>query len=185
MHTLILALLIGTAATMAVAQSKQVPNTSASTAGKKMTWYDMGRPREVIVDPNLVVDFNGASASTNERPVARYNGLSVWEQGGQGARAAKQKGSASPVLRESAGGPMRALPGAVIVQLDERWTPAQISVWLAANRLTMRNALPIGKNIIVIEGAPGLAALELANTLHARPEVTWAQPDWWVEMQHH
>jgi hypothetical protein len=46
----------------------------------------------------------------------------------------------------------------------------------------MMKKLEIGPNIYVIKTAPGLEALETANTLYRSGEVKAAFPDWWEEV---
>ena len=145
---------------------------------KPLVWYDNGYPREVWIDPDLVVEFNTANASHNRAmptaPAARILRRSEIE-----GRRASAAGRTSPVLRDTPGGAIRALPGNVLLQLDPRWTAAQVSSWLSAQGLSEVARLPIASNVVVVHSPPGLAALELANRLQETGEVRWAQPDWW------
>lgn len=77
---------------------------------------------------------------------------------------------------------MRALPGNVIVYLNPNWNSAAIYEWLAKRKLQTLKKLNIGKNVFVIQSAPGLDALNLANELQQSGEVVSASPDWWKEV---
>lgn len=171
MRTLLLSAVAAMQLSCAMAQEKADRDT--------YIWYDGGKPRKVWLDPSLVAEF-GKRPESMSQPEARYNGVRIWRQDDQATSRALSSGHASPVLRDGPGGQIRALPGNVIVKLDPQWTEPQISSWLSANGLTELRRLSIGKNVLVIESAPGLASLELANRLQESETVISAQPNWWT-----
>jgi hypothetical protein len=89
----------------------------------------------------------------------------------------------SPVLHEgpSTGLPMRALPGGVVVAFREGWDRARIDAWLAARGRKVAEAVVPQANVYLVATPPGLAALELANELHATGELASATPNFWLE----
>jgi hypothetical protein len=155
----------------AMAQEKTGPDS--------YIWYDGGKPKRVWMDSSVVAEFGKRAESASE-PAARFNGVRIWRQEGQAASRALATGDASPVLRDSPGGPIRALPGNIIVGLDPAWTGPQISSWLSAHGLTELRRLSIGTNVLVIASPPGLPSLELANRLQESGTVVFAQPNWWT-----
>ena len=161
-------------ATSACAQTPVKPASGA------YVWYDGGKAREVQIDDALVADFDGKSEPT-ATPVLRSNGVRIWRRQDAAATRAVAAGKTSPVFRDSASGPMRALPGNVIVRLDPAWDAARIREWLAASGLTELRRLPIGGNVLVVASPPGLPALELANRLQLSGAVVSAQPEWWEQ----
>ena len=94
------------------------------------------------------------------------------------------RGTYSPVLHDSssASGRMRALPGNIIVYFNPLWDAATVNNWIAARKLEVVRKLEIGANVYVIKTAPGLDALDIANSLYLSGEVVSASPNWWEEM---
>lgn len=153
--------------------------SAQNTDDKPLIWYDEGHPKQLWVDPEWVVEFDAPAAAFGKQANTGAAEPRVLRKSqAQSSRAANGK-HYSPVLRDSPGGPMRALPGNVLVQLDPAWSSAQVSSWLSAHNLVEIKKLPIGKNVLLLEAEPGLGSLELANQLQASEGVRWAQPDWW------
>ena len=169
-HAAILAL--AAFATQACAQVKAAPGN--------YVWYDGGKPRQLQLDSTVTAEF-GDRAEAGGEPVLRGNGVRIWRQQDQAATRAAAGGAASPVFRDSEGGAIRALPGNVIVRLDQSWNAQQVADWLKENRLSEVRRLPIGGNVLVLSSPPGLASLELANRLQQSGQVVSAQPEWWEQ----
>jgi len=164
-------------------------------------WYDGDQKRTVWLNPRLVAEFGSNSKSQSalkmayssaEEIPARHGSIRLWRLANTVAakaairnlKSSPANSTYSPVLHDgpSSSGRMRALPGNIIVHLDPSWGQDLIDGWLSQNKLEVVKKLNIGPNIFVIETAPGLAALELANRLHDAGEVVAAYPDWWKEV---
>ncbi len=162
------------------------------------TWHDGDREHRVWVDPDLVAEFRTA-AGTASLPGAkifsdggpRTQGIRLWkvEQGTKSdaalRSAARDQPAArySPVLHDSPStdGPMRLLPGNVVAVLDPSWNRDAVAQWAARHKVRIVRELTLAPNMVVLETAPGLPALELANNLYRSGEVKAAFPDWWTE----
>jgi hypothetical protein len=83
----------------------------------------------------------------------------------------------SPVFRDASGQP-RALPGGVIVSLEEALPEAQAREHLAAAGLVPLRQ--IGERMWVVDSPAGIESLELANRLQAEGGFRFAQPNWWT-----
>jgi hypothetical protein len=174
---------------------------TATPLTQSYTWYDGEREQTVWINPALVAEFNPSttedkSALKQVQPSARAlpgkgAGMRLWQLDGATAPAGMMRslntghpqGKYSPVLHDtpSSAGRMRALPGNIIVYFNPTWSEAQISAWIGSRGLNVVKKLDIGTNIYIIKTDPGLAALELANTLYRSGEVVAAFPDWWQE----
>jgi len=174
---------------------------SAPVLSQSYTWYDGDTAQQVWLNPGVVAEFKpstkGANAVKSVSPAATQltahssrNSVRIWQLGSSDATATRSlsiahpSGLYSPVFHDDANGsgPMRALPGNVIVYLNPSWNAAAINDWLAKRKLQTVKKLDIGKNVYVIKSAPGLDALNLANELHSSGEVVSAMPDWWKEV---
>ncbi|NLO81059.1 MAG: hypothetical protein GX093_12295 [Xanthomonadaceae bacterium] len=164
---------------------------------RSYVWYDGDTPRQAWLDPEVVAIFGDRNDSVDAAvrslaPAARQlpsatPGLRLWRLP-QAVRAARSlqtlepDARISPVLRDSPSpdGPMRALPGGVIVHLDPAWSSEEAESWLLSRNLQpAREILP---NAFLVPSEPGLAALELANRLRQEQGVVAAMPDWWQEL---
>lgn len=188
----------------AYAMDAVVKTPIEKTAGalhQSYVWYDGDHEQTVWVDPELVADFTrrppGEGALRRTYPRAqevarRHAGMRLWradERVGavQSLRRLKEiapDAAYSPVLRDgpSEDAPLRALPGNVIVYFDPNWNEAAVTSWVQARGLNIVRRLEVGRNAYLIETAPGLAALEIANSLYLSGEVIAAFPDWWREL---
>jgi hypothetical protein len=175
--------------------------SSAAALTQSYTWYDGATAQQVWLNPGVVAEFKpstkGSNAVKSVSPGATQlqvrssrNSVRVWQLGSSDVTASRSltvahpSGNYSPVFHDDASGngPMRALPGNVIVYLNPSWNTAEVNDWLAKRKLQTVKKLNIGKNVYVIKTAPGLDALNLANELHASGEVVSATPDWWQEV---
>lgn len=172
-------------------------HATAGSPQQSYVWYDGNQARQIWLDPGLVAEF-GASARTpaalreagvRAQPVSSTGGARLWRVGGTQPDSLARRlngivdaGSRfSPVLRDQPGtmGPLRALPGNVIVYLDPTWDMPTIGRWLAGHNLVVIRELPVRPNAFLIKTAPGLEALSVANALYRSGQVVAAFPDWW------
>jgi hypothetical protein len=170
-------------------------------------WYDgagEAAKRMIVLDPGLVAEFAPPGMRLSEMaPVvpslfpgavqvpSRQRSLRLWNLGSGVDTAAAVRTLTrthpaaiySPVFRDgAAGGPMRALPGNLIVYLDPDWGEAEVQTWSGAQQLPIVKPLGIGPNIYLVKAGPGLDALHTANGLVENRKVLQAFPDWWVEV---
>jgi hypothetical protein len=184
-------------ASQAMAPKPAAPQAQA--VGPSYTWYDGAREQTVWMNAQLVAEFNApaesASVVRQARPgadiVPRGRGATrIWRVDGgaeaalSAVRSAQPGGNVSPVFHDTPAesGRLRALPGGVIVYLKPAWSEAQVRQWASGRGLEIVRKLEIGTNVYLIKTAPGLVALETANTLYKSGEVVAAVPDWWQEV---
>ncbi len=174
---------------------------AAAPLTQSYVWHDGSRERTVWLNPQAVAEINPSNASAsvakNINPNAKVlplkhnqSGMRIWQidnTGGAAVRsmaATNPTGKYSPVFHDSAssGGAMRALPGNIIVYLNPTWDAATVDNWIKLHKLEVLKKLEAGPNIYLIKTAPGLDALDTANTLYQSGEVVAAFPDWWREV---
>lgn len=171
-----------------IAQGASTSVSSASTDAVKndgaLYWYDGGQRRALVTDNSRLADFRKAAVEPL-RPAAE---LAVEKDA-----AGNLPTGVSPVLREADAPAQsaRALPGGVIVQLraasvgegfDARTAPqreARARAELSSAGLTPVQALDPSMRLWLVQSAPGLPSLELANRLHESGRFESAQPNWW------
>ncbi|TWI76748.1 hypothetical protein LZ24_00369 [Desulfobotulus alkaliphilus] len=157
----------------------------------RYTWHDGNRQRVTYLDPAIVAVFGEnyehssartALASDSSDVVATYRGVQILRVR-EDSSVKRQVQSAdtgrklSPVFRDGGeGGPVRALPGGVIIRLKPQ---IEAEDWFATEGLTLVRTIPVGDNTYLVASGPGLAALNLANEMHGHKDVVWAQPNWW------
>ncbi len=176
--------------------------TNAASLSESYSWHDGERIQRVWLNPDLLTEFNpsesGASAVKNASPGAAPQstkrpqaGVRLWRINNNASnatvralRAAHPRGAYSPVFHgsSSTSGRMRALPGNVIVFFNLQWDATTVKNWIEARKLKVVKKLEIGANVYVIKTAPGLDALDVANSLYQSGEVVSATPNWWEEM---
>ncbi len=194
-------------ATAAGGKPEAVPGSgnSATSLTQTYTWHDGERVRTIWLNPSLIVEFN--SSARNRRVMGRIypqakstngssereHGVRIWQVepvAGLDAREmvktlmAQAPGARySPVFHDgpSPESRMRAMPGNVIVYPKQRWSAEAAERWAAAHNLEIVRFLDIGRGVIIVRSAPGLASLELANDLSEHGNVLTAFPDWWQE----
>ena len=177
----------------------------AQTTGGELTqfyvWNDGEQDRKVWLSPNLMAEFNASgtprspTAALSLAPatrIAKRGAIALWrlDEGASVSetltqiQAADPTRSFSPVLHDGpwTSGRMRALPGNVILMLNPVWGDAEINQWISEQGLTVVKKLNFGKNILVLQTPPGLASLQIANSLADLPGVAAAFPNWWVEV---
>ena len=163
-------------------------------------WYDGDRRREVLESEGLVAEFlpseGGKTRILQAAPDATEvstgtDGVRLWRVGDQadvaemvrGLNEATEAPSFSPVFSEGptdVGGKC-ALAGGVNVRFPGDWSTEAIEAFLAKEGLEGNRIGDIGSTWLV-ESAPGMESLELANRLHEAGEVQWASPNWWREV---
>lgn len=181
------------------------PAASTKVAAPQLTqsyvWYEGNRQHTVWLNPQVVAEFNPGKSSTATAKSAdpkaavlpsKHNrgAIRLWQMNNTGGVAvgalvvSNPTGKYSPVFHDSASsnGTMRALPGNIIVYLNPTWDATAVSNWVASHKFEVVKKLEIGPNIYVIKTAPGLDALNTANTLYLSGEVSAAFPDWWQEV---
>lgn len=158
----------------------EVPRKAPAPSGKAAPadeaqaayWYD-GRVRRALrLDPEWIADFGATPAerAAKARAPLQRSGGAEKSPGGPPA-------GVSPVFRDAGGAP-RALPGGVIVRLRPAESP-RAQERLAAAGLTPVRAIDAGRRTWLVESAPGLPSLELANRLHEGGAFESAEPNWW------
>ncbi len=162
------------------------------------TWHDGEREHRVWVDSELIAEFRTGSNATTlsgakilSESGSRTQGIRLWKvepgtKADTALRSAARDQPAnrySPVLHDSPStdGAMRLLPGNVIAVLDPSWNQDAVSQWAARHKVRIVRETNLAPNMVVLETAPGLPALELANSLYRSGEVKAAFPDWWTE----
>ena len=196
---LLLAALLGSESALSMAANPGASSAAALT--QAYTWYEGQQKHTVWINPSLMAEFDppateDKSAMKQAIPTARAlhrksAGMRLWQLDGSTApvgmarslNTRSPQGKYSPVLHDnpSASSRMRALPGNIIVYLQPSWSESQVNTWLKSHGLEVVKKLDIGTNIYILKTDPGLAALELANSLHQSGEVVAAFPDWWQE----
>jgi hypothetical protein len=144
------------------------PSSRAVAAKQAPThaWHEAGVRRTLRLESTLEADFSprvGKDAGVL-RPA--------------GAAPKSAAPLVSPVFRDDAGR-LRALPGGVLVVLRAPLPEADARALIARAGATPSRAL--SPTLWVVEAPAGLAALDLANRLHASGAFAAAQPNWWVE----
>jgi hypothetical protein len=100
----------------------------------------------------------------------------------RGALPDSAAGQYVPVFRSApAGGIRMASLGGVIVYLPATWSPSQVQAWVQGQGLTLKQVFDAARNGLLIDSAPGLASLELANRLLKTAGVQTAKPLWFQE----
>lgn len=188
--------------TAPAAQSPATTAASSDVPAQTMadyTWHDGEREHRIWMDPTVIAEIGAPSISRQVVPNARLlterqvgtQPLRYWRadtgvHAGQLLASLKREkagGHFSPVLREtpSLDGPIRLLPGNIVVVLDPAWSKDAVSQWVARKQLHVLAELPFGPNMLLIETEAGLPALELANSLYQSGGAKAAFPDWLSE----
>ena len=163
-----------------VARKPAAPARDASASRETAAWwYDRGARRALHVDSDWIADFAGNAGGTDRAGAARTgkSGSPLRPRDGVEKDSGALPSGASPVYRDAGGAP-RALPGGVIVRLRDADLRRARERLAAAGLKPIRANDPEGQTWLV-ESAPGLPALELANRLHESGEFESAEPNWW------
>ncbi len=177
------------------AETKAVAPAEVFKTATGLYWYDGTAKRSLQMEPDSAIQFGAAAADEEalaaagfgaskpqgkarlwKRPRTFAAGKTVPETAGIPANA----GKTSPAFRGEDGA-LRALPGGIVVKFRNHWTDKDARTWAARNGVTLLRKLPL-RGVWMVEAAPGLPSLELANRLHEAGEVEWASPDWWREI---
>ena len=187
---LAIALLVVSAGT-ALAQK---PPSPSAEVGERVTWHDGERDRSAWVHPDQLAEFGSVdgsvvrSVSGDAVEVKRFGSVRIWRvPSGMGAsarlalRTAVPSAQVSPVLYDGPNGtgPIRALPGGVVLRFDEGWSEEDVFTWAAARGLELTRTLRLMSTWYVFATDPGLVALDLAEELRQESGVDTAFPDWW------
>ncbi len=151
---------------------------SEPASGESYTWHDGDRALVVRLQPDLVLLDGDVVPRDDLAPV----GSDADSAAAQSEDGAAGTGMALAVYRSDEG-ELMALPGGVVLVLDPDWDGAAVGSFferngIAAGRTT---ALDYVANGFFVETRPGLASLDLANTLAAQPGVELSSPNWWLE----
>lgn len=164
-------------------------------------WHDGDARREAWLDPELVAEHRPSPAGKNAlarlAPGARELAsptatVRLWQLSAADPRSpelcaelatAGLAARFSPVFHPTStpGGARTSLAGGVLVAFRADLGAADAEAWIASRGLRLLRRIDLATPAYVLDSPPGLAALELANELHADPATRWATPDWWLE----
>ena len=171
---------------------------SETALSRSIVLLSGGRERTLWISDDVVVEFQPDSAGRDallrsdaaaEELGQPQKGVRLWRvAAGLGTDSFARNASLdaprfSAVLHEtqSPRSPMLAPKGGVIATFPSTWTRAQVDTWLAARGLSVSAALVEGVNMVRIDTAPGLEAIELAIRLVESGELVDCEPDLWRE----
>lgn len=160
----------------------------------EILWLDPDYVAEI--GPKQTAEIGPTKAAEAGQGVKRYSsgarlhsekkGLRVWKLGagassltGMGAIQSAQPGAGySHVFRAApaSAGAALVLDGRLLVRFQPTWDEARVRAWASARGLTVVSKLAVAGNRWVLQGEPGLSALEKANELRAGGEVLGAEP---------
>ena len=153
----------------------------SSAQGEVYTWHDGDRTVGARLQLDLVVVGDGTALSKDDIVVDTGEGQIV-TRGADGAAGADGAPSGHPVfLSES--GTLMALPGGVILVLDEDWDTDGTDAFFARNGISLDRVSELSylANGFFVETDPGFASLDLANALAEQAGVELSSPNWWRE----
>lgn len=165
----------------------------AQSAPSSVTWYEDGVRQEARLVPGLVAEFGRGASSAGGGRQKLSSGAIVLETPNmrifkptvnvQQKTALPLSANQSPVFSTGVGaGPLRALPGGVIVTFKGERSEAAMRAWSEANGLEFEKKLPVTTvSMALLKTAPGLPSLEMANRVRELPDVAEAEPNWWTE----
>ena len=103
---------------------------------------------------------------------------------GKGVRTVHRSGNdAGPIFRSESGGGSMTLPGGVLLVLDPSWTRSDADAFFSRNGIKRNRVteLTFTENAYLVETAPGLPSLQLANSLAEQKGVEISSPNWMSE----
>ena len=166
------------AAAAAPVSTDKGAGAASSDPGVLYTWRDGDRTRSAWLQNDLVLQ--QTSENTADDVVIREGPTeSIVE------RQPRHDGlSTQPVFRSDSGS-LATLPGGVLLVLDGEWSQTQVDTFfagqgIAATRVEPQSFVP---NAFLIETAPGLPSLELANALADEAGVLISSPNWRTEVE--
>lgn len=172
---------------------------SAKGAGRVFVWYDGQVKREVHLQPQLVAEFNADTTSPRSTGTAqglqkmsgaalvkRAAGARIFRVSSDARQKMAQTGlqaGQSQVFADGAeGGPLRALPGGILVTFKGPRDAEWVRGWAERNGLVFEKMLPVANVSMALFSTPsGLVSLEIANRTRGLPEVASSEPNWWTE----
>ncbi|MCM2281835.1 MAG: hypothetical protein NDI61_08305 [Bdellovibrionaceae bacterium] len=160
-------------------------------------WFEGDVRHEAHLQPGLVAEFGpssmrGASSGLQKlagttivkrSPGATIYRLSPAAMQKMASLPTSQSARQSPVFRSSPqGGPLRALPGGVLVTFQGNLDEATARAWSQRHDVEFDRLLPLAQStVVVLKSQPGVPSLTLANRVRLLPEVMSATPNWWTE----
>lgn len=143
-------------------------------AGVPFTYWDGDQQRTVY----LKLETSGTTMQERGDPL----GGSETPRDSLAAEGVASDSGEDMVFVSESGAEMQ-LPGGMIVLLDPGWSPGQVSVFFAEHGIEqyLVSELDWIDNGFLVYTEPGLAALQLANSLVGQPGVEMSMPDWAVE----
>ena len=165
-------------ASVPAVSAKGGASAASADPGVPYTWQDGDRTRSAWLQTDLVLQ--ETSKNTADDVVVREGPEeSIVE------RQPRHDGlSTQPVFRSDSGS-LTTLPGGVLLVLDGEWSQTQVDTFfagqgIAATRVEPQSFVP---NAFLIETAPGLPSLELANALADEAGVLISSPNWRTEVE--
>lgn len=156
-------------------------------------WFDGDRRLELRPVPELAVDFRGDRWHPSARQMRlitsvkeAYPGVLLYQldpdlSATQQAVLFNPPSAFSPVFEDS-GGLLKALPGEVTVIFKQGMSQKTIrTFWGTIEGINVEDVKPLGWHPqgYILQAAPGLAALNLANSLVGHPGIALVAPNWW------
>ena len=153
------------------------PDRFKPPEGRIYTWKDGDRTLRAYLQEDLIVTRDGAVAAAGSRVARTADGSIV-----RVAEAARSEDL--PVFR-SVSGALMTLPGGVLLIFDPAWGEAETDAFFAAHGIAPNRVSPLGElpNGFLVDTAPGLPSLTLANELADRDGVEISTPNWWQEVE--
>jgi hypothetical protein len=164
--------------------------------GRRFTYREGERDRELILAENLLVEFGPTNAGAelvlsalgkaNELK-SSTEGVRLWEfAGGDPLRVSEDLGRLETAGRyspafypSSSRESIWALPGGVVVGFPALWSPTEVERFALAAGLEVDQRVTEGGMIYLLRTAPGLPSIEAANRIANDPDILWATPNFW------
>ncbi|MDY6934651.1 MAG: hypothetical protein SVZ03_10585 [Spirochaetota bacterium] len=163
----------------------------------EVIWHDGKIKRRLKILPSLIAEFindtnqrnNISNSDANAKIVYSKAGVNLWEITHKKMKDTLKKGripsnlngNYSPVFRDSSG-QRRALPGNIIVFMEQRWDRKRVNRWAESNKLKIIKRISSHHNAYIIETPPGMASLDISNNLRDARGVASVYPNWWKEV---
>ena len=160
----------------AVAQDsglEAVARSIASNPGPVYTWQDGEHTRRVRLVPGFVVQRSAMNRADDV--VLADDGVRSLVQ-----RQDRHGAAAEPVFLAESGGGLMTLPGGALLALDPAWDEARINRFFSDNNIEWSRVTKqeFADNAFLVETAPGLPSLQLANALAVQAGVLISSPNW-------
>ncbi|MDE0171633.1 MAG: hypothetical protein OXS29_19370 [bacterium] len=138
----------------------EVPEATEPPSGQTYTYWDGDAQRTVTLVP-------------------------VDPDDGAGAGGASGSAGSDRLMFRSEQGVAMALDHSIVVVLDPDWSIAEVDQFFARNGIPQSSVSPLGwlPNGFAIATGPGIASLELANTLAPQDGVVLSSPNWATEVE--